>query len=762
MQGGGGAAVGLGGGLYANARIRIGEGYQATSIPSLRKRAASKSGASLSPAVGTQVWIPSKASSRAGVEKYLKDVESMQNKLATADCALSQLHVSSYKPSQALKALRDETRFKQIAEQQLLALAVMTEERAEEFGNALSKVGKDFHAIHKLMKQAVSIPTLILYYFLRFKHTEGYTRWKERWSKYNMEYCSVCETTDAGGTLLCCDGCPLAYHLKCCDPVLTEDSLPEGEWFCTDCVRKNTWKDKTGSSRAPRTYKFCPMCAKRQLVSFEVCVTSGCGHVFPQERETAGRKGLKAALPAVMQPVTDWREGSKVEVLRMPSAGEGLLAADKATIDRPLGQVLDKATDKDWYRSTIIMRSKNRVKVQYDGHACEWDEWIWRGSERVARIGAHTKEPPAAAASPMEKDHAMAVAVASSDGRGVTRNGARRASRPLVARGQVYQRVTVKDLRDEAELVRAQQWVAEAKAVLDIPARRIAFLQNASSGSEDGGAGADPESESESESDVTSAEEAGPSAKKARTDDGDSKDTAAADADGGEDKRAARRRRPSARRVRELVRRARSIPAYLPQEGKLVTLLDDADEWQQRVMTRKCTIQAKTTRGRAKPGYDEVLAVLHAAVNLPIQLPGWRNMRRAVWAAQSWSQRAREALQPEVTVEDSQLVLLGGEADELQVEVPNLANLQKELLRKREAQKCVPAPPSAGRLASPRAAPQRARPVGEPLLALASRLSSCFLAALSSVWVRVAGTTPRSRPCWSVCAEGRPRRRRTT
>ena len=43
---------------------------------------------------------------------------------------------------------------------------------------------------------------------------QRYTQWKERWSKYNQEYCSVCETTEAGGTLLCCDGCPLAYHLK--------------------------------------------------------------------------------------------------------------------------------------------------------------------------------------------------------------------------------------------------------------------------------------------------------------------------------------------------------------------------------------------------------------------------------------------------------------------------------------------------------------------------------------------------------------------
>ncbi|XP_059098801.1 chromodomain-helicase-DNA-binding protein Mi-2 homolog isoform X2 [Tigriopus californicus] len=47
----------------------------------------------------------------------------------------------------------------------------------------------------------------------------------------HMEYCRVCKE---GGDLLCCDSCPSAYHLKCCDPPL--DDIPNGEWTCPRCA----------------------------------------------------------------------------------------------------------------------------------------------------------------------------------------------------------------------------------------------------------------------------------------------------------------------------------------------------------------------------------------------------------------------------------------------------------------------------------------------------------------------------------------------
>lgn len=40
--------------------------------------------------------------------------------------------------------------------------------------------------------------------------------------------CSVC---GLGGELLCCDGCPRAFHVKCIGLV----TIPETEWFCNEC-----------------------------------------------------------------------------------------------------------------------------------------------------------------------------------------------------------------------------------------------------------------------------------------------------------------------------------------------------------------------------------------------------------------------------------------------------------------------------------------------------------------------------------------------
>lgn len=36
----------------------------------------------------------------------------------------------------------------------------------------------------------------------------------------------------SGGTLLCCDSCPAAFHADCINI-----SCPEGTWYCQDCAR---------------------------------------------------------------------------------------------------------------------------------------------------------------------------------------------------------------------------------------------------------------------------------------------------------------------------------------------------------------------------------------------------------------------------------------------------------------------------------------------------------------------------------------------
>ncbi|XP_011845748.1 PREDICTED: PHD finger protein 12-like isoform X1 [Mandrillus leucophaeus] len=45
-----------------------------------------------------------------------------------------------------------------------------------------------------------------------------------------------CDSCKEGGDLLCCDHCPAAFHLQCCNPPLSEEMLPPGEWMCHRCT----------------------------------------------------------------------------------------------------------------------------------------------------------------------------------------------------------------------------------------------------------------------------------------------------------------------------------------------------------------------------------------------------------------------------------------------------------------------------------------------------------------------------------------------
>lgn len=49
---------------------------------------------------------------------------------------------------------------------------------------------------------------------------------------HNNAFCDYCVE---GGNLLCCDKCPVAFHLKCNEPPLNEEDVPPGEWLCPRC-----------------------------------------------------------------------------------------------------------------------------------------------------------------------------------------------------------------------------------------------------------------------------------------------------------------------------------------------------------------------------------------------------------------------------------------------------------------------------------------------------------------------------------------------
>ena len=53
----------------------------------------------------------------------------------------------------------------------------------------------------------------------------------------NSGECFYCKD---GGELLCCDGCPKAFHFECLVPPMREQDMPEGNWYCPECVAGST------------------------------------------------------------------------------------------------------------------------------------------------------------------------------------------------------------------------------------------------------------------------------------------------------------------------------------------------------------------------------------------------------------------------------------------------------------------------------------------------------------------------------------------
>ncbi|KAM9695585.1 autoimmune regulator [Trichechus inunguis] len=54
----------------------------------------------------------------------------------------------------------------------------------------------------------------------------------------NEDECAVCRD---GGELICCDGCPRAFHLACLCPPLRE--IPSGSWRCSSCLQGRALQD---------------------------------------------------------------------------------------------------------------------------------------------------------------------------------------------------------------------------------------------------------------------------------------------------------------------------------------------------------------------------------------------------------------------------------------------------------------------------------------------------------------------------------------
>jgi hypothetical protein len=78
---------------------------------------------------------------------------------------------------------------------------------------------------------------------------------------------SSCGTCGDGGTLLCCTGCTLAFHLKCLEPPLASAPPDDVDWFCILCA----------AERCVHMHRACvhhASCITR--VSYASCITRVC------------------------------------------------------------------------------------------------------------------------------------------------------------------------------------------------------------------------------------------------------------------------------------------------------------------------------------------------------------------------------------------------------------------------------------------------------------------------------------------------------
>lgn len=64
---------------------------------------------------------------------------------------------------------------------------------------------------------------------------EDRTKQAQEEYEQDLTYCEVCRQPNREDRMLLCDACDKGYHCECLTPSI--DDIPEGEWFCPECVR---------------------------------------------------------------------------------------------------------------------------------------------------------------------------------------------------------------------------------------------------------------------------------------------------------------------------------------------------------------------------------------------------------------------------------------------------------------------------------------------------------------------------------------------
>uniref|UniRef100_A0A1A9VP08 PHD finger protein 10 n=1 Tax=Glossina austeni TaxID=7395 RepID=A0A1A9VP08_GLOAU len=113
----------------------------------------------------------------------------------------------------------------------------------QEAKEKLKQEKKEKHATKKLMKELAVCKTVLS----------------------EMENCQFCTSGENEDKLLLCDGCDKGYHTYCFKPKM--ENIPEGDWYCYECVNKATNERKCivcGGHRLPPVGKmiYCDLCPR--------------------------------------------------------------------------------------------------------------------------------------------------------------------------------------------------------------------------------------------------------------------------------------------------------------------------------------------------------------------------------------------------------------------------------------------------------------------------------------------------------------------
>ena len=223
------------------AEIRVGQQYQCP-VPPVQPRLESQQA---DERVGQLVWNPNSVPSDR-VASYLERSARVRHPAEfPADAALVHLHRCGYDVDGAIDSLPG---LGEASLPDVKQLDAWSTEDVLKFEEGITRFGKDFRRVQMHMERKFPVSVVILYYFARWKKCPNFRVWQGRWKDYNKDECENC---GKGGELLCCDGCPAAYHAACCHPPYSSIAgVPDGDWYCMACELRRNWLSRCRTSLA--------------------------------------------------------------------------------------------------------------------------------------------------------------------------------------------------------------------------------------------------------------------------------------------------------------------------------------------------------------------------------------------------------------------------------------------------------------------------------------------------------------------------------